>query len=158
MKKILIAVFTIVSITTNAQNVGIGTPNPLNKLHVAGGFRLDTLIGVNGAGLLKHDAGGVVYGLKFTGNINEVLRGDGTFGTVSTGPVNGATGWLLDGNSGTNPLLNFMGTTDDQPLIFKIRNTRSGIIDSLSGNTSLGFKSLSSNTTGRINMPGTILF
>ena len=63
----------IYSLVSNAQNVGIGTPNPQNKLHVAGGFRLDTLTGVNGAGLLKHDANGVVYGIKFSANANDVF-------------------------------------------------------------------------------------
>ncbi|HET9825939.1 MAG TPA: hypothetical protein VFP87_11425, partial [Chitinophagaceae bacterium] len=64
-----------------SQNIGIGTNNPQNKLHVAGGFRLDTLTGVGGDGLLRHDANGVVYGIKFTGNVTDVLRGDGTFGS-----------------------------------------------------------------------------
>lgn len=31
--------------------------------------------------------------------------------------------WNLSGNSGTNPSTNFLGTTDNQPLVFKINNT-----------------------------------
>jgi trimeric autotransporter adhesin len=58
------------------------------------------------------------------------------------------SGWNLTGNSGTNPATNFIGTTDDNPLIFKIRNLHSGIIDSAFGNTGFGFKSLNiTNTT-----------
>lgn len=132
------------AVVSNAQNVGIGTPNPQNKLHVAGGFRLDTLTGVNGAGLLKHDANGVVYGIKFSGNINDVLRGDGTFGSGGAGSV----GWLLNGNSGTNPATHFIGTTDNASLVFKIRNLPSGQIDSALKNTSLGYRALSSTAEG----------
>ena len=124
-----------------SQNIGIGTNNPQNKLHVAGGFRLDTLVGVGGSGLLRHDANGVVYGIKFTGSVTDVLRGDGTFGSSGSGSV----GWLLNGNSGTDPANNFIGTTDGQPLIFKVKNSMSGIIDSAKGNASLGFLSLPVN-------------
>src|SRR5437773_10167573 len=97
MKKILLIVIATVSIFSFAfsQNVGIGTTNPLNKLHVAGGFRLDTLVGVGGSGLLKHDANGVVYGLKFTGNATDVLRGDGSFGSFLG---NGVNYWSLNGS------------------------------------------------------------
>jgi len=137
MKKAFILILSITSLFTNAQNVGIGVANPQNKLHVGGGFRLDTLTGINGAGLLRHDANGVVYGIKFSGNITDVLRGDGTFGPGGTGSV----GWLLSGNSGTNSSSNFIGTTDTQPLIFKINNVHSGILDSAVGNTSFGYKS-----------------
>jgi len=149
---------------SNAQNVGIGTPNPQNKLHVAGGFRLDTLTGVNGAGLLWHNPNGVVYGIKFSGNINEVLRGDGTFGAYNPA-INGALGWLLTGNSGTNPASNFLGTTDNQPLVFKVNNIRHGYLSNTSifwgsnagefntGNSNIGIGSgaLGKNTTnGRL--------
>lgn len=34
-----------------------------------------------------------------------------------------AQNWLLSGNSGTNPSTNFIGTLDNQPLIFKTNNT-----------------------------------
>jgi len=68
---------------SNAQNVGIGVSNPQSKLHIGGGLRLDTLTGVGGTGLLWHNPDGVVYGIKFTGNTNDVLRGDGSFGSFS---------------------------------------------------------------------------
>ena len=127
MKKYFLLFTFYFSLSHNAQsqNVGIGTNNPLNKLHVAGGFRLDTLVDVGGAGLLRHDANGVVYGIKFSGNINDVLRGDGTFGSGSA-----STGWSLSGNSGINPASNFIGTTDNASLVFKVNNLPAGRLDS----------------------------
>ena len=54
--------------------------------------------------------------------------------------------WMLNGNSGTNPSTDFVGTTDGQPLIFRVKNLPSGIIDSAKSNTAFGFISLPSNT------------
>jgi len=140
----------IYSLISDAQNVGIGVPDPQNKLHVGGGFRLDTLTGVGGAGLLWHNPNGVIYGTKFTGNTNDVLRGDGTFGPYNPA-INGALGWLLTGNSGTNPATNFLGTTDNIPFNVRVNNLRSGLIDPTPGNTSWGYQTLLSNTTGQRN-------
>src|SRR5437762_2519902 len=150
MKKIIIllvpcSMFLVPCVV--AQNIGIGTNNPQNKLHVAGGFRLDTLTGVAGAGLLRHDANGVVYGIKFTGNVTDVLRGDGTFGASSSGG-SGSVGWLLNGNSGTDPANNFIGTTDNQPLSFRVNNTSVGKLDPAKQNYSIGYGTLQGNTTG----------
>lgn len=79
-----------------------------------------------------------------------------------------AQNWLATGNAGTTSA-NFIGTTDAQAFRFKTNNQISGIIDfsSSSANTSLGFQSLRlnignnnsafgyrsmwSNTTGRVN-------
>ena len=36
-----------------------------------------------------------------------------------------ADGWRLDGNAGTNPANDFIGTTDSQPLVFRTRNAQS---------------------------------
>lgn len=55
-----------------------------------------------------------------------------------------AIGWALTGNSGTNPATNFIGTIDNQDLVFKRNNFISGKI-SLT-NTNFGFKSLLLNT------------
>jgi len=59
-------------------------------------------------------------------------------------------GWLLTGNSGTTPSTNFIGTTDAQPLEFKVNNAVSGYLDfnSALGNTGFGFQCLGSNAGG----------
>jgi hypothetical protein len=49
-----------------------------------------------------------------------------------------SSGWALNGNAGTRPAVNFIGTTDDKPLLFKINNQWSGIIDSAYATTLLG--------------------
>jgi hypothetical protein len=147
MKKIflflLVSVFSGALLTASSQNIGIGTPNPLNKLHVAGGFRLDTLANGIDSGVLRHDRNGVVYSLKFTGNAAHVLRGDGIFGPGGSG--SGAA-WLLSGNSGIDSASQFLGTTDARPLLFRVNNQLAGLIHPTHGNTAFGLKALSSNT------------
>lgn len=151
MKKILLAAALCSCLLSRAQNVGVGTANPLNKLHVAGGLRLDTLAGVSGNGIVTHNASGVIYGLKFSGSNGDVLRGDGSFGPPPGG-AGGTSGWALTGNGGTSTATSFIGTTDNASLVFRIRNLFSGIIDSARRNTALGYRSLFSNTTGSENV------
>ena len=62
----------------------------------------------------------------------------------------GNSGWGLSGNSGTTSA-NFIGTTDDAPLVFRMKNAKSGIIDAALNNTSFGYMSQLSNTTGNAN-------
>lgn len=40
----------------------------------------------------------------------------------------GGSGWELTGNAGTNPATNFIGTTDNQPLVFRTNNIDRGRI------------------------------
>src|SRR6185503_15882223 len=115
-KIILFFLFSCSSVTIFSQNVGIGTANPLNKLHVAGGLRLDTLANGSDSGIVTHNLNGVIFRVKFTGSNTDVLRGDGTFGAAPSGPV----GWFLNGNGGTNPLTHFIGTTDAKPIMFRV--------------------------------------
>ena len=64
--------------------------------------------------------------------------------------VNGFA-WRLLGNSGTTPGTNFIGTTDAQPLIFKVNGQPAGKIDYASPNTtSFGYQALMS-ATGTLN-------
>jgi hypothetical protein len=67
-------------------------------------------------------------------------------GTAWTAVTQKIKAWSLTGNSGTNPSANFIGTTDAQPLMFRINNTKAGYIDYNTGAVALGYLSLNSNT------------
>jgi trimeric autotransporter adhesin len=64
--------------------------------------------------------------------------------------------WKITGNSNIDPATQFIGTTDDNALQFKVNNEKAGIIETNDGqinfikneNTAFGYQSLNSNTTG----------
>ncbi len=56
-----------------------------------------------------------------------------------------SSGWSLTGNTGTTPGTNFIGTTDAEPIVFKVNSQWSGEITNTS-NTSLGYRSLGVST------------
>jgi hypothetical protein len=98
-----------------AQNVGIGTASPMEKLHVAGGLRVDVLSGV-GSRLVGADANGTLE-IVAAGTTGQVLT------QGATGPIwQDGSGWGLLGNAGTTPTTNFVGTTDLQGLAFRTNN------------------------------------
>lgn len=72
-------------------------------------------------------AGTTTYTLPAAdGTSGQVLttNGSGTLSWSTASGGGGGSGWSLTGNSSTNPLTNFLGTTDYQPLVFKANNTQ----------------------------------
>jgi len=61
--------------------------------------------------------------------------------------VNSNDAWKLLGNAGTDST-NFLGTTDNRPLAFRVNNQNAGKIEPILRNTSIGHLTLNSNTTG----------
>jgi len=57
-------------------------------------------------------------------------------------------GWSLEGNEGTDPTIQFIGTTDNSPLNFRVNNEKAGKVDGTAANTFLGYQSGNSVTTG----------
>jgi hypothetical protein len=101
--------------------VGIGLyldSPPTHKLHVAGQTRIEELLNSIAANkLVIANSQGVLGSRDFTGNVNDVLRGDATFG-----PANGndPNAWKLTGNAITAG--NFLGTTNAQALNLRTNN------------------------------------
>jgi len=96
-----------VRIKADGGNVGINTSAPTNDLDVNGGIRMRPGAAPNY--VMLSDA-----------------IGNGTWenpvGTVITpGNLNG-TAWDLIGNTGTNPIINFLGTSDSLDVVFKTNN------------------------------------
>ncbi len=58
-------------------------------------------------------------------NISLTSNPDGTYSITDDGGTLTTTSgsWLTTGNSGTNPAANFIGTTDNQPLVVRTNNT-----------------------------------
>ena len=158
MKKISFFFLTVLcaagSVRVQAQNVGIGTTNPQQKLHVAGGLRVDTLSNGKDSGLVRHNVDGSVSSLRFSGDSTQVLRGNGTFGAAATAsviPFGLVTNpWLLGGNAGVTPATNFLGTTDNAALRFRINNQWAGHMDSVSQSTFLGYGAGKNDTAAAV--------
>ena len=88
----------------NSGNVGIGTSTPDSLLTIIGGLRIN-----NGAA-----------------QNNYVWTSTGTDGRGTwKAAAGGGSGWSLTGNAGTTSS-NFIGTTDDQPLSFRVNNRWAG--------------------------------
>jgi hypothetical protein len=100
---------------TSTSLIGIGTTAPLDRLHVVGNIRM-------------------VDGNQALGRI-PVSNANGTM--TWTDPLTVATGlaWTLTGNGGTNPATNFIGTTDNQPLRFRVNNTLAGNLPTIATGT-----------------------
>lgn len=100
MKKVLLSLISLILTDfAFAQNVGIGTNNPLSKLHVAGTIRSDTLIGVGVRSLFAAPNGRIYDSLV----------------------VPSALSWEINGNANITAA-NFMGTTNANDVIFKTNN------------------------------------
>jgi hypothetical protein len=61
-------------------------------------------------------------------------------------------GWSTTGNAGNVSADNFIGTTDNQPLLFRLNNIPSGKLDHINGNYFIGSGAGQSNTTGYRNI------
>jgi hypothetical protein len=72
-------------------------------------------------------------------------------GTIWSQVGGNTSGWGLAGNTGTDTATNFIGTTDNKPLIFRTNNIGSGIIHPGQGLVALGTESMLHNTSGTQN-------
>ena len=133
------------------QNVGIGTttPNPNAKLDIVDTTRGILIPRMDSTHRLNMP---VVKGMMvYDSSYNYLYFNDGStwrsFITSGSAPdPANSSSWTLTGNSGINPGINFIGTTNNTPLVFRVNNQKSGIIDPISFNTFLGYNAGPSST------------
>ncbi len=143
------ALFSTITFTASAQNVGINTtgatPNAAAILDLntgnAGtkGFLPEqvALTATNSAGpLTLPPTGLIVYNTATAGvsptnvtpgyyfNAGTALTPNWVQFVAGNSNSNNIGGWLLNGNTGTNPALNFVGTTDANALNFRTNNAQ----------------------------------
>lgn len=138
-------VYLVGSTKLNAQQgVGVGTTEPhesaiLDVFSTTKGFLLPRMTSQQRISIQRPATGLVVYQ-------TDLLNGAYIFDGTTWKPIALAvatdltkTAWNTTGNAvlGTDF---FLGTTDDSPLIFKVNNEFSGLLDSKRSNTFLGYK------------------
>ncbi len=173
MKKIfLLSIISFFIINATAQSVGIGTTTPSSsaQLDIASatkGLLIPRMTKTQKAVIASPATGLLVYQTSpdstgfhyYTGTSWMWLE------PIST------NAWKTKGNAGIDTAVNFIGTTDNTALIFKVNNTKAGRIEPLIGgydgntffglgtgnkntgrlNTAVGYTALYENTTGEQN-------
>ncbi len=131
---------------TGSGNVGIGTASPAERLHVVGNFRLDRILDMGTDPCTVVSAAGRVRWC-FDGTKARVSENGGPFVDVADLAEVVTLAWSLTGNASTNPAMNFLGTTDNQPLELRVNNARAlrlepgttpNVIGGFGGNTVTG--------------------
>ena len=112
--------------------VGIGITNPKARLDVNGYVKL-------GSSDTSGDATPAAGMIKYNSVSSEFEGYNGAVWQSFTAS-GGSSGWGLTGNSGTNSATDFIGTSDNQMLVFRQNNQVSGQISS--NRTSFGYRSL----------------
>ncbi|MFT4071237.1 MAG: hypothetical protein QM654_04870 [Dysgonamonadaceae bacterium] len=105
---------------------------------------------ISSAPMTVYEKGMVVYN---TATVNDVTPGfyysNGTkWVKISSSDSNS---WLLTGNTSTTPGSDFLGTTDDQDLVFKRNNVQAGWLSDAKKSTAFGVGSLPTTTIGMRN-------
>ncbi len=86
----------------------------------------------------------LIYNTANTGSgISAIVPGFYYWSGSKWAPISSSAGsWSVAGNSGTSPNNNFIGTTDNQPLKFRVNNLAAGELNPSTGNISIGLNSM----------------
>jgi len=122
----------LLSAGLHAQSVGIGTanPDPSARLHIednARGLLIPrvALTGTNDVTTIPNPATSLlVYNPNPAGTGATAVTPGFYYwdGSQWVRLASGGNAWLLTGNAGTDPAVNFLGTTDNQPLCIRVNN------------------------------------
>lgn len=143
IKIILITIAIFSTLITKAQSVGIGTlsPNASSQLDITStnkGLLIPRMTLANRASITSPANGLLVY----ITDDNSFYYNSGTpvspNWTKLITTVSSSSGWNLTGNGGTNPITDFLGTTDAQPLMIKLNNRYAGTLNSNTFNYFIG--------------------
>ena len=126
------------------------------KAHIA--CSASATINVSGSGsiaIMKEGGSSPIVGSDIKANQVVTVVYDGNFWQMTTPigtPPTPSNDWTTSGNGGTFDGTNFIGTTDNIPLNFRVNNQKAGKIDPSNYNTFFGYWAGRDNTTGTSNV------
>ncbi|MBL7745478.1 MAG: tail fiber domain-containing protein [Chitinophagaceae bacterium] len=136
-----------------AQSVGIGTATPSASAKVDissnnSGLLIPRMT-TGAIGTVSNPAKGL---LILDTTLNQLMVNMGTSSSPSWQTIVFKSGWSLGGNSNTNPASQFIGTTDNQPLLFRVNNVKAGEINPVTYSAFWGKGAGQNNSSGRSNV------
>jgi hypothetical protein len=153
-KRILfIGAFLLIGILGNAQLKVGDNPTNIQKSSILElessrqGLLLPRLTDTAAINLLTPPDGMIIY---LTADNSLRLRSNGAWKKIADLAA-ASSNWSLNGNSGTDSTLNFLGTIDGKPLIMKTNNNEAMRIDK-NGNIGIG----ASNPSAKLNVNGSV--
>jgi len=155
MKKNVLLLIVLAPVFSFAQSVGIGTATPNNSAQLeiqstSKGLLIPRMTNTQMRAIVQPARGLMVFN-----DTDSAFYMHRDSGWVNINSATGLGGWSVTGNTSTDTSKNFIGTTDNKAIVFKVNSKRAGVIqDTLSpyrGNTALGIGSLSSGSEGRDN-------
>jgi trimeric autotransporter adhesin len=174
MEKITLVFATfLLSHLLYSQNVGIGTNTPdasalleLNATNKGLLIPRITLLSPTDNVTVTSPANGLLI-YNNNSNTTQMPGGPGFYvwkgawiKLMTNEPGTSTGAWTTTGNAGTDPVINFLGTTDNKDLVFRRNNIKAGFIDD-NQNTSLGINALpklfSSFVTGVVSKNNTVI-
>lgn len=154
MKKRLLALhlMMLIAYCSFSQSIGIGTVSPdgsaaLDITHANKGLLIPRM-GTAAINIIPNPAKGL---LVYDSVIHQLMVNVGTPASPNWQSLSSKNVWNLGGNNATNPATQFVGTSDNQPLRFRINNTRAGELHPATGNIFWGLRA-GMNTTGFSNV------
>jgi trimeric autotransporter adhesin len=153
MKKMYtVLIFFIYCMNIRAQNVGLGTATPNLSAELDISSTTKGLLIPRMTTLSVLAVPGPAKGLLVYDSVKNLLMVNmGTVTSPDWESIVAGSGWALNGNGGSDTVKKFIGTTDAEPLLFRIRNTWAGMIDSASGSSYLGFEAGQNGSAGVFN-------
>lgn len=153
MKKInSLLLLCSLAFTALSQSVGIGTsaPNASAQLDIASGNKGLLIPRMNTAAItaIPNPAKGLMV---LDTAKNQLVFNIGSPAVPNWQTIAFNSGWGTTGNAGTNPAINFIGTTDDKDVVIKRNNVQAGLINTSLLNTSWGYAALNPATSGLFN-------
>ena len=147
-------IFICASYCSFSQGVGIGTGAPdisaVLDITASGKGLLIPRMSTAATLAINTPAKGL---LLYDSSTNNLLMNTGTAANPAWQALaTNVNVWNIAGNSNTSPFIQFIGTTDNQPLHFRINNVQAGELHPVTGNIFWGVRAGQLNTTGFSNI------
>ena len=131
--------------------IGISSPNASAKVDISSnnsGLLIPRMT-TSGVSSISNPAKGLMV---YDSASNQLMVNMGTSSSPNWQTIVFKSGWSLGGNSNINPANQFIGTTDNQPVRFRINNAKGGEIDPVTLSAFWGRGAGQNNVSGRSNV------